>query len=153
MTADAKHEQTSSAIDGPPEQKTENTSGQPKKRQLFEQSTQYNHWRFTQQKLDEIRARANKDAIDAIKTHIEEERQLRLAQGLPVDDLETEMEFLTPSDEQSLLGYYERMIKQIYTHWKLKSEMWEYDNATALVYFKRFYLENTTMDFHPKDIM
>ncbi|KAF9159874.1 hypothetical protein DFQ26_006100 [Actinomortierella ambigua] len=121
----------------------------PKKRQLYEQSTQYNHWRFTQKSLDEMRARANKDAIEAIKSHIEEERQLRIAQDLPVEDLTAEIEFLAPGEEQTLLSFYERFIKQIYQRWKLSSDMW----ATTLVYFKRFYLENTTMDFHPKDII
>ncbi|KAF9974034.1 hypothetical protein BGZ73_002680 [Actinomortierella ambigua] len=154
MVTEAKLEQaspTNGPVHGNETGQESDTHGTaPRKRQLFEQSTQYNHWRFTQKSLDAMRARANKDAIEAIKAHIQEEQQLRLAQGgAAEEDLMAEIEFLSPSDEQTLLSFYERFIKQIYQRWKLTSEMW----ATTLVYFKRFYLENTTMDFHPKDII
>lgn len=43
---------------------------------LNEQSTQYNHWRFTQSGLSERRSKMNQEAIAAIQTNIEEERSL-----------------------------------------------------------------------------
>ncbi|KAF9917845.1 hypothetical protein BX616_011143, partial [Lobosporangium transversale] len=70
-------------------------------KQLYEQSTQYNHWRYTQAALDNLRNKVNQEAIACIKQNIGEERE----------------------------------------------------QATAIVYMKRFYLENTVMDYHPKDVM
>jgi hypothetical protein len=43
---------------------------------LYEQSTQYNHWRFTQSGLSERRSKMNQEAIAAIQTNIQEERSL-----------------------------------------------------------------------------
>ncbi|KAF8928587.1 hypothetical protein BGZ52_003155 [Haplosporangium bisporale] len=116
---------------------------------LYEQSTQYNHWRFTQSGLSERRSKMNQEAIAAIQTNIEEERSLRSQQGLLVDDLPTDLNFLTVDEELALLGFYERKIVQIFRFWKLPS----YATATAIAFMKRFFLENTAMDYHPKDVM
>lgn len=43
---------------------------------LYEQSTQYNHWRFTQSGLSERRSKMNQEVIAAIQTNIQEERSL-----------------------------------------------------------------------------
>lgn len=43
---------------------------------LYEQSTQYSHWRFTQSGLSERRSKMNQEAIAAIQTNIQEERSL-----------------------------------------------------------------------------
>ncbi|KAF9350574.1 hypothetical protein BGX34_001144 [Mortierella sp. NVP85] len=104
---------------------------------LYEQSTQYKYWRYTQAALDEIRRKANKEAIAAI------------AQGKPVDHLPENPGFPTVDEEQALLGFYERKIVQIFKYWKLPSNVM----ATAIVYMKRFFLENTVMDYHPKAVM
>ncbi|KAG0308571.1 hypothetical protein BGZ98_007550 [Dissophora globulifera] len=118
-------------------------------KQLFEQSTQYNHWRYTQSALNQLRGKVNQEAIATIRQNIEEENQQRVAQGLPRDDSTTSLKFLTVDEELSLLGFYERRMAQIFRYWKLPS----YVMATAIVYMKRFFLENTAMDYHPKDVM
>ncbi|ORZ08009.1 cyclin-like protein [Lobosporangium transversale] len=111
-------------------------------KQLYEQSTQYNHWRYTQAALDNLRNKVNQEAIACIKQNIGEER-------LSVDGLPKDLSFLKVEEELALLGFYERKIVQIFQHWKLPS----HTTATAIVYMKRFYLENTVMDYHPKDVM
>ncbi|KAG0321310.1 hypothetical protein BG000_003283 [Podila horticola] len=116
---------------------------------LYEQSTQYSHWRFTQSGLSERRSKMNQEAIAAIQTNIQEERSLRSQQGHSVDDLPTDLNFPTVDEELALLGFYERKIVQIFRFWKLPS----YATATAIAYMKRFFLENTAMDYHPKDVM
>ncbi|KAI7821009.1 cyclin-like protein [Gamsiella multidivaricata] len=118
-------------------------------KQLYEQSTQYNHWRYTQSALDELRSKANQEVIAIIRENIREEREQRIAQGLTVDDLPQDLNFLTVEEELALLGFYQRRIVQIFRYWKLPS----YVTATAIVYMKRFFLENTIMDYHPKDVM
>ncbi|KAK3827596.1 MAG: cyclin-like protein [Benniella sp.] len=123
---------------------------------LYEQSTQYKYWRYTQAALDEIRRKANKEAIAVIGENIKEEREQAghrlhsaIAQGKPVDHLPENPGFPTVDEEQALLGFYERKIVQIFKYWKLPSNVM----ATAIVYMKRFFLENTVMDYHPKAVM
>ena len=48
----------------------------PSMKQLYEQSTQFNHWRYTQENLDGIRSRVNKEAESNIRANIAEERAL-----------------------------------------------------------------------------
>ena len=48
----------------------------PTMKQLYEQSTQYNHWRYTQAALDEMRNKVNTEAAANIKANIDEERGL-----------------------------------------------------------------------------
>ncbi|KAI1308757.1 hypothetical protein EDD11_004166 [Mortierella claussenii] len=118
-------------------------------KQLYEQSTQYNHWRYTQPALDDLRTKVNQEVVATIKQNIEDEREQRVAQGVSIDDLPENLKFLKVDEELALLGFYERKIVQIFRHWKLPS----YVTATAIVYMKRFFLENTVMDYHPKDVM
>ncbi|KAF9106982.1 hypothetical protein BGX29_007805 [Mortierella sp. GBA35] len=118
-------------------------------KQLYEQSTQYNHWRFTQQKLDDMRSKVNQEVVSSIKQNIQDEIDLRMAQGSSIDDLPQDLKYLTVEDELTLLGFYEQKIAAIFKFWKLPS----YVTATAIVYMKRFFLENTVMDHHPKDVM
>ncbi|KAI8599908.1 cyclin-like protein [Dissophora ornata] len=118
-------------------------------KQLYEQSTQYNHWRYTQGALNDLRSGINQEAISSTKQNIEEERQQRIEQGLTVDDLPLDLKFLNVDEELALLGFYERRMVQIFRYWKLPA----YAMATAIVYMKRFFLENTVMDYHPKDVM
>ncbi|KAG0341978.1 hypothetical protein BG004_005798 [Podila humilis] len=116
---------------------------------LYEQSTQYNHWRFTQAQLSERRSRMRQEAIDVIQTNIEEEKKLRNQNGLSTSDLPTNLNFLSVDEELALIGFYERKIVQIFRFWKLPS----YATATSIAYMKRFFLENTPMEYHPKDVM
>ncbi|KAF8964610.1 hypothetical protein BGZ46_000750 [Entomortierella lignicola] len=118
-------------------------------KQLYEQSTQYNHWRYTQNALNELRTKVNQEVIANIKQNIEDEREQRIAQGLPTDDLPVDLNYLNVQEELALLGFYERRMVQIFRYWKLPSHV----TATAIMYMKRFFLENTVMDFHPKDVM
>lgn len=45
-------------------------------KQLYEQSTQYCFWRYTQAALDELRSRVNQEVISSIRANINEERRL-----------------------------------------------------------------------------
>ncbi|GJJ78894.1 cyclin H [Entomortierella parvispora] len=121
----------------------------PTMKQLYEQSTQYNHWRYTQAALDEMRNKVNTEAAANIKANINEERALQGAQGIAAEALPLDLEFLRVDEELALLGFYERKIAPIFKHWKLPP----YVVATAVAYMKRFYLENTVVDYHPKDVM
>jgi cyclin H len=45
-------------------------------KQLYEQSTQYNHWRYAQQQLDDMRSKVNQEVVSSIKQNLEHEAEL-----------------------------------------------------------------------------
>lgn len=70
------------------------------------------------------------------------------------EDLEmstSAIEYLTVADEWSLVTFYLTKISQL-----CRASFFRFPEtveATAMSYLKRFYLRNTCMDYHPKNIM
>lgn len=59
--------------------------------------------------------------------------------------------FLTPAEEQKLLKMYELYLVDFCR--RFVPEMPRCIVGTAFHYFKRFYVHNSPMDFHPKEIL
>lgn len=59
--------------------------------------------------------------------------------------------FLKASEERALLRYYEHLLRDFCR--KFRPPMPVTVMGTANAYFKRFYINNTVMDYHPKHIM
>lgn len=57
--------------------------------------------------------------------------------------------FLSADEENILVKLYTGKIGQLCTHFRFPEEV----EATAVSYLKRFYLRNTVMDYHPKNVM
>jgi len=57
--------------------------------------------------------------------------------------------FLTPEEEHLLVKLYIGKVSQLCGHFRFPEEV----EATAISYLKRFYLRNTVMDWHPKNVM
>lgn len=57
--------------------------------------------------------------------------------------------FLRSDDELVLVKLYITKIPQLCGHFRFPEEV----EATAISYLKRFYLKNTVMDWHPKNVM
>jgi len=57
--------------------------------------------------------------------------------------------FLTADEEHLLVKLYISKISQLCGHFRFPEEV----EATAVSYMKRFYLKNTVMDWHPKNVM
>ncbi|CAF4473791.1 unnamed protein product [Rotaria socialis] len=91
-------------------------------------STQYNQWLFTVEQLKELRTKANNDYI----------RKSNSTNCLTVDE------------EAMVLRYYELQLKDFCE--KFEPPMTKMAIAVCMQYFKRFYLNNSVMDYHPKDI-
>ncbi|ORZ25671.1 cyclin-like protein [Absidia repens] len=108
----------------------------------YEQSSQYRHWRYSPAQLWEIRQACTEAAIERVRKNIEEDRK---AANEPMD----EINFLTADEQVKLCRYYEGQIQAICPHLKLSDMVM----ATAVIYMKRFFLRNTMMDYHPKDIL
>jgi cyclin H len=57
--------------------------------------------------------------------------------------------FLDAEDEYLLVKLYISKVGQLCGHFRFPEEV----EATAITYLKRFYLKNTVMDWHPKNVM
>jgi len=57
--------------------------------------------------------------------------------------------FLTADEELLLVRHYLTKVVQLCGHFRFPEEV----EATATTYIKRFYLTNTVMDWHPKNVM
>ncbi|KAI8075962.1 cyclin-like protein [Halteromyces radiatus] len=111
---------------------------------LYEESSQYRHWRFSPSQLWEIRQSCNEAAIQRVRKNIEEDKA-----ASKTTSEEKEPVFITADEQVKLCRYYEEQIQVICPHLKLSDMVM----ATALIYMKRFFLRNTMMDYHPKDIL
>ncbi|KAF8203696.1 cyclin-like protein [Pholiota molesta] len=106
---------------------------------LYEASTQCKNWRYSIERLVHIRATLNEAAVAAIRIKIETDEP-----GSSKD-----VSFLTPDDEVLLVKLYITKISQLCGFFRFPEEV----EATAVTYLKRFYLQNTVMDWHPKNVM
>ncbi|GAA5871504.1 hypothetical protein JCM16303_000776 [Sporobolomyces ruberrimus] len=134
--------------------------------QLYPQSSQFRNWRYSKQGLDKVRRELNEQAVQRMKTLWEEEKaQQESTVSTPSDPSSSsnppsaaptpppastsEIEYLTVDDEQLLVTYYLTQIQAMCGAFQFP----EMVQATAMSYLKRFYLGNTVMDYHPKNIM
>lgn len=60
-----------------------------------------------------------------------------------------EVTYLTVADEQNLVKFYLNKIPQLAKAFQFPEAV----ASTAMTYLKRFYLRNTCMDYHPKNVM
>lgn len=109
------------------------------KRPLYEGSTQYKSWRYSPEQLEQVRTSLNAAAVAVIRNTFEADEP-----GSSEDVL-----FLNANEEQLLVKLYITKIPQLCGHFRFPEEV----EATAISYLKRFYLKNTVMDWHPKNVM
>ncbi|OAD79614.1 cyclin [Phycomyces blakesleeanus NRRL 1555(-)] len=113
---------------------------------VYEESSQFRHWRFSSQQLLDIRTSCNAAAVDRVRRNFQEEQKAAEAQG---DRPQDEPQYLSVQDEMALCRFYEKQLQGICKHLKFTDMVM----ATAVIYMKRFFLHNTVMDYHPKDIL
>jgi cyclin H len=98
---------------------------------MFHTSTQKSNWLFKDpQELAEIRKQANVKFIR--KQNVDKN-------------------FLTYEEERIILLHYEYILKNFLGHFEPPITMSSVV-GTSIIYFKRFYLRNSVMEYHPKDI-
>lgn len=98
---------------------------------MFNTSTQKSDWLFKDvQELTELRKKANHDFITKQTAN---------------------RDYLTYEEEKILLIHYEYLLKQFCGKFQPPITMASVV-GTSITYFKRFYLRNSVMDMHPKDI-
>ncbi|KAH9835672.1 cyclin-like protein, partial [Rhodofomes roseus] len=109
------------------------------KRSIYEASTQYRHWRFSPEDLAHTRASLNTAAVSLIRDAFEADEARSSAN----------VSFLNADEESLLVKLYLTKIPQLCSLFQFPEEV----EATAMTYLKRFYLKNTVMDWHPKNVM
>ncbi|KAJ7783564.1 cyclin-like protein [Mycena maculata] len=106
---------------------------------LYEASTQFKNWRYSPGSLAEVRASLNAAAVAVIRNTFEADEP----------GSSSAVSFLTPDEELLLVRLYVSKITQLCGFFRFPEEV----EATAVSYLKRFYLKNTVMDWHPKNVM
>ncbi|CAL1526245.1 unnamed protein product [Lymnaea stagnalis] len=105
---------------------------------MFSTSSQSKYWLFNgETELTFHRTEAN-------------EAYIRTRRGNRTDD-EAKAYFLTPSEEKILSRQYEVVLCKFCS--EFTPPMPRCVIGTSLAFFKRFYVHNSNMDYHPKDIM
>lgn len=102
---------------------------------MFPKSTQASHWMFANEEVaNKHRAKANQSYIDS---HVHEVAGPEL--------------FLSEDEERDVVFYFSVKLGEFCS--KFKPPMPRYVRGTSFHYFKRFYLHNSVMDHHPKEIL
>ncbi|XP_040583193.1 cyclin-H [Lepeophtheirus salmonis] len=108
---------------------------------MFTTSTQRRHWMFKNE--DDIRILRNENH----QKFMESQRKKRSQGG----DIQNDEYFLSPEDCEQLLSFFEYKLMEFCS--SFQPPMPKVVKGTAFQYFKRFYLNNSVMDCHPKEIL
>ncbi|KAK7096520.1 cyclin-H-like isoform X1 [Littorina saxatilis] len=105
---------------------------------MFASSTQLKYWTFSgETELKQLRIEANQNFIKAHGRNVPEEERASY--------------FLTYEEERLLLRQYEIILKEFCN--KFQPPFPKCILGTSLAFFRRFWVNNSPMDYHPKDIM
>lgn len=109
-----------------------------KESRMFASSSQLKHWMFNNEgEIQSLRQEANERYVEEHGTKMSEEQR--------------QAYFLSASEERHLCRHFEFVLKEFCS--RFQPPMPKYVLGTALCYFKRFYINCSAMDYHPKDIM
>ncbi len=147
----------------------------------YENSTHVKSWTFTPQQLEQLRSRANQEALQFIEKQEQQSSSdaatgaqgnseslvIAIAQSFakdykhtnndtaPMEEPATDSSILTPEEESTLIDFYSSKLLTLIgpsaTHPKLKRDIKVASTASLLL--KRFYLSNSITLFDPKTIM
>ncbi|KAJ3648409.1 hypothetical protein Zmor_020214 [Zophobas morio] len=105
---------------------------------MFSTSTQCKHWMFnSEEELNKLRENANLKHIQTYGRHINEAQRYDY--------------FLTAEEEKIMVKRYEIRLRDFCK--RFQPPMTRCVIGTAFHYFKRFYIHNSVMNHHPKEIM
>ncbi|WWD19781.1 hypothetical protein CI109_104245 [Kwoniella shandongensis] len=116
----------------------------------FHETSQFRHWRYSPSSLAEIREELNKRSVEVVARNTELEKEAQQSLGHEYTTPPSPTTYLTVTDELLLLRFYCSQISKICRHGFGLPEVVE---STAISYLKRFYLKNSVMEWHPKNIM
>ncbi|WVR09558.1 hypothetical protein IAU60_006627 [Kwoniella sp. DSM 27419] len=116
----------------------------------FHESSQFRHWRYSLSDLANIRQQLNAKSVDMVRRNTELEKEAQVSLGHSYTEPPQAATYLTVDDELLLLRFYCSHISKICRDGFGLPEVVE---STAISYLKRFYLKNSVMEWHPKNVM
>ncbi|KAL9129703.1 MAG: hypothetical protein Q9217_001906 [Psora testacea] len=118
---------------------------------IYRTSTQYRLWAFNPESLASSRSTTNSLAADRVRAAMRCVREQKVADdGSNTESGDAAMvDCLTVDEEQKLVGFYCIKAMQLADFCDFPTNV----KATAVQYLKRFYLSNSPMTYHPKEIM
>ncbi|XP_045131721.1 cyclin-H-like [Portunus trituberculatus] len=111
---------------------------------MYGSSTQFRSWTFKDEhELKRLRVQANADFIDKFGADMTAEQRMQ--------------HFLTAEEEHLMVRSYEHSLRDFCKKFRDPRDgrirMLPSATTTAQHYFKRFYIYNSVMDYHPKEIL
>ncbi|CAI4036894.1 hypothetical protein SMKI_16G1910 [Saccharomyces mikatae IFO 1815] len=116
---------------------------------LYRHSSQYRMWSYTRDQLQEKRIDTNARAIAYIEENLLKVREASNLTEEEIKVLEDKAIPLTMEEELGLVNFYAKKVQVIAQHLNLPTEV----VATAISFFRRFFLENSVMQIDPKSIV
>lgn len=123
---------------------------------LYRRSTQFRLWSFTTEELEKTRQTTNKkgqkQALEKFQNSLNDFKQQKPEvfndheADLSKDSL---FEVITLDEELKYLNFYSKNIIQAANFFKMPTQV----KATAISFFKKFYLLNSVMEYHPKNVL
>ncbi|EDK43407.1 hypothetical protein LELG_01585 [Lodderomyces elongisporus NRRL YB-4239] len=123
---------------------------------LYRRSTQFEMWSFTPDQLAHAKITANTKGQNLASAKFQEAYKLAKLQNPQVfqdNALELSEEnllnLLSPEEESTYLDFYIQNITTTCNFFKMPTQV----KLTAASFFKKFYIVNSVMEFHPKNVL
>ncbi|KAG0669131.1 TFIIH complex kinase subunit ccl1 [Maudiozyma exigua] len=118
---------------------------------LYRHSSQYRMWSFTENNLRERRKQTNDRAVSMINQQLGkfmEENKSTLTEE-ETNTLNVKASPLSMEEELQLINFYSKKVQVIAQHLNLPTEV----IATSITFFRRFFLDNSVMEYDPKNLV
>ncbi|CAN6581939.1 unnamed protein product [Malus baccata var. baccata] len=113
----------------------------------FQSSTHRARWIFTPEELAGKYKAANQGAMQALEKVLDVDGTLSYPK--PQVNADSRPKPISIEEDQFMRVFYENKLQEVCTNFRFPHKV----QATALIYFKRFYLQWSVMQHHPKTIM
>ncbi|KAI5967042.1 hypothetical protein KGF57_000470 [Candida theae] len=122
---------------------------------LYRNSTQYGIWSFTQEELEKAKANANQSGVIAARERFQSAYNKSKSDHpeafskFPNELNEDMISLLSFEEESAYLEFYIQNVTTTCNFFKMPTQV----RLTAASFFKKFYLVNSVMHYHPKNIL
>ncbi|CAI5758836.1 unnamed protein product [Candida verbasci] len=123
---------------------------------LYRHSSQYNFWSFTEEQLVNLRKQTNLKGQKIAKDKFQQEyTNSKLSNPEIFDKFQQELKeenllnLISYEEELTFLDFYIQNITTSCNFFKMPTQV----RLTASSFFKKFYLNNSVMEYHPKNIL
>ena len=116
---------------------------------IYRASTQYRLWSYTPESLISLRATTNSHAAERVQAAIRKSHDAAGQKNSESDEPDIRVvDCLTAAEELAILTHFTQQCLRIADAFKFPTNV----KASAAQYLKRFYLSNSVMTYHPKNI-